>query len=83
MFDHGMVHNRPSYCLEAITYRLVERRTGRLQREAGGNEAAPDSSPLAGKTVVVIGAGGAGRALAFGAADKGAQVSVAPAVPRA
>lgn len=35
------------------------------------------TSPLAGKTVVVVGAGGAGRALAFGAAVKGARVVVA------
>ncbi|KAI7844252.1 hypothetical protein COHA_002050 [Chlorella ohadii] len=35
------------------------------------------SSPLAGKTVVVVGAGGAGRALAFGAAVKGAKVVIA------
>ncbi|GFR49320.1 hypothetical protein Agub_g11346, partial [Astrephomene gubernaculifera] len=34
-------------------------------------------SPLCGKTVVVIGAGGAGRALAFGAATKGARVIIA------
>lgn len=34
-------------------------------------------SPLAGKTVVVLGAGGAGRALAFGAAVKGARVVIA------
>ena len=35
------------------------------------------SSPLSGKTVVVVGAGGAGRALAFGAAVKGAKVVIA------
>lgn len=35
------------------------------------------SSPLSGKTVVVVGAGGAGRALAFGAAVKGAAVIIA------
>jgi len=34
-------------------------------------------SPLAGRKVVVLGAGGAGRALAFGAAAKGANVIVA------
>ena len=32
--------------------------------------------PLEGRTVVVVGAGGAGRALAFGAADRGAQVRI-------
>jgi len=34
-------------------------------------------SPLRGKTVVVLGAGGAGRALAFGAASRGAHVVIA------
>lgn len=34
-------------------------------------------SPLQGQTVVVVGAGGAGRALAFGAASRGARVVVA------
>jgi 3-dehydroquinate dehydratase/shikimate dehydrogenase len=35
------------------------------------------SSPLQGKTVCVVGAGGAGRALAFGAVSKGAKVIIA------
>ncbi|KAJ1687761.1 hypothetical protein LUZ63_019151 [Rhynchospora breviuscula] len=34
-------------------------------------------SPLAGRLVVVVGAGGAGKAVAFGAAEKGARVVVA------
>lgn len=34
-------------------------------------------SPLAGKTFVVIGAGGAGKALAYGAKEKGAKVIIA------
>ncbi|WOL18861.1 bifunctional 3-dehydroquinate dehydratase/shikimate dehydrogenase, chloroplastic [Canna indica] len=34
-------------------------------------------SPLAGKTFVVIGAGGAGKALAYGAKEKGAKVVIA------
>jgi len=34
-------------------------------------------SPLEGSTVLVIGAGGAGRALAFGAAERGAKVLIA------
>ncbi|KAI3438702.1 hypothetical protein D9Q98_001122 [Chlorella vulgaris] len=44
-----------------------------------GLKAATDAatSPLSGKTVVVVGAGGAGRALAFGAAAKGAKVVIA------
>jgi 3-dehydroquinate dehydratase/shikimate dehydrogenase len=40
-------------------------------------DAGTDASPLTGKTVVVLGAGGAGRALAFGAASRGASVVVA------
>ncbi|GAV63392.1 DHquinase_I domain-containing protein/Shikimate_DH domain-containing protein/Shikimate_dh_N domain-containing protein [Cephalotus follicularis] len=36
-----------------------------------------DSSPLAGKVFVVIGAGGAGKALAYGAKEKGATVVIA------
>ena len=38
--------------------------------------AKPGPSPLKGLTVVVLGAGGAGRALAFGAAERGARVIV-------
>lgn len=34
-------------------------------------------SPLAGKLLVVIGAGGAGKALAYGAKQKGARVVIA------
>ena len=34
-------------------------------------------SPLAGKVFVVIGAGGAGKALAYGAKEKGANVVIA------
>uniref|UniRef100_A0A6N2M9I9 shikimate dehydrogenase (NADP(+)) n=1 Tax=Salix viminalis TaxID=40686 RepID=A0A6N2M9I9_SALVM len=35
-----------------------------------------EASPLAGKTLVLIGAGGAGRALAFGAKSRGARVII-------
>lgn len=42
-----------------------------------GGAAGAGASPLAGRTVVVLGAGGAGRALAFGAASRGASVIVA------
>ena len=45
--------------------------------EAGMTSGDSAASPLAGKTVVVLGAGGAGRALAFGAASRGASVVVA------
>ena len=41
---------------------------------AGSTKLAARKGPLSGRTVVVVGAGGAGRALAFGAADRGAQV---------
>ena len=34
-------------------------------------------SPLAGKLFIVIGAGGAGKALAYGAKEKGARVVIA------
>mmetsp|Transcript_20931 Transcript_20931/g.45776 ORF Transcript_20931/g.45776 Transcript_20931/m.45776 type:complete len:609 (+) Transcript_20931:186-2012(+) len=44
---------------------------------AEGGAAQAGASPLKGKTFVVIGAGGAGRALAFGAASKGAKVVIA------
>lgn len=37
----------------------------------------PGVSPLAGKLFVVLGAGGAGKSLAYGAAQKGARVVVA------
>lgn len=37
---------------------------------------AGDISPLAGKLFVVLGAGGAGKSLAYGAAKKGARVVV-------
>ena len=49
-----------------------------IERAMGGrDEAGPTtSSPLRGKTVVVVGAGGAGRGLAFGAAFEGANVVV-------
>ena len=33
-------------------------------------------SPIVGKTFVLVGAGGAGRALAFGAKSRGAQVVI-------
>lgn len=45
---------------------------------AGLNGANPAvGSPLAGKLFVVLGAGGAGKSLAYGAAQKGARVVVA------
>eukprot|EP00198_Chlamydomonas_reinhardtii_P005010 XP_001694346.1 dehydroquinate dehydratase [Chlamydomonas reinhardtii] len=49
-----------------------------IERGLAGNAGTPAAeSPLKGRTVVVIGAGGAGRALAFGAAARGARVLIA------
>lgn len=42
-----------------------------------GQDVRQGGSVLEGRTVVVVGAGGAGRALAFGAAHKGAKVIIA------
>ncbi|XP_015575689.2 bifunctional 3-dehydroquinate dehydratase/shikimate dehydrogenase, chloroplastic isoform X2 [Ricinus communis] len=47
-----------------------------LRERRPTNRGALDTSPLAGKTFVLIGAGGAGRALAFGASSRGARVVV-------
>lgn len=41
---------------------------------AGSSQQAARKGSLDGRSVVVVGAGGAGRALAFGAVDRGAQV---------
>jgi 3-dehydroquinate dehydratase/shikimate dehydrogenase len=43
----------------------------------GASRAMDSSSPLKGRTVVILGAGGAGRAVAFGAIARGARVVVA------
>ena len=48
---------------------------GAIETAMGGKQS-EGTSPLAGKTVVVVGAGGAGRGLAFGAAFEGAKVVV-------
>ncbi|CAK0754240.1 hypothetical protein CVIRNUC_002282 [Coccomyxa viridis] len=45
--------------------------------EGVGDAAAGAASPLAGMQVVVLGAGGAGRALAFGALQRGAHITIA------
>lgn len=41
------------------------------------NSSSLTGSPLAGKLFIVIGAGGAGKALAYGAKEKGARVVIA------
>lgn len=51
--------------------------SGRVWSSRGGEEGGQGGSVLEGRTVVVVGAGGAGRALAFGAAHKGAKVIIA------
>ncbi|KAM7501293.1 hypothetical protein LguiB_000197 [Lonicera macranthoides] len=55
-------------CMTAIEDALRERRIA--------NGEASNTSPLAGKVFVLVGAGGAGRALAFGAKSRGARVVV-------
>ncbi|KAA8549214.1 hypothetical protein F0562_000898 [Nyssa sinensis] len=55
-------------CITAIEDALRERR--------GVNGEASHTSPLAGKVFVLVGAGGAGRALAFGAKSRGARVVI-------
>ena len=65
----------PPPCPEAALTRLVLLVAPQDQKDAPGSSQRPASGgPLDGKTVVVVGAGGAGRALAFGAVDRGAQV---------
>ena len=51
--------------------------SGRVWSGSGGQDERQGGSVLKGRTVVVVGAGGAGRALAFGAAHKGAKVIIA------
>lgn len=48
-----------------------------LQLFADSNGRSMSGSPLYGKLFVVIGAGGAGKALAFGGKQKGARIVVA------
>ncbi|XP_010070003.2 bifunctional 3-dehydroquinate dehydratase/shikimate dehydrogenase, chloroplastic [Eucalyptus grandis] len=48
----------------------------RERHAANGEARAMDASPIAGKAFVLVGAGGAGRALAFGAKSRGARVFV-------
>ena len=50
-----------------------------IERKLASSASSPESqsSPLSGRTFLVLGAGGAGRALAFGAASKGAKVLIA------
>ncbi|KAF8061413.1 bifunctional 3-dehydroquinate dehydratase/shikimate dehydrogenase [Scenedesmus sp. PABB004] len=51
--------------------------TSREAAAAAGDCGARAASPLSGRTFLVVGAGGAGRALAFGAASRGATVLIA------
>lgn len=55
-------------CITAIEDALRERQIA--------NGAPSNASPIAGKVFVLVGAGGAGRALAFGAKHRGAQVVI-------
>lgn len=46
------------------------------EREVVNGGVSHASSPIAGKLFVLVGAGGAGRALAFGAKDRGARIVI-------
>ncbi|KAM7254971.1 hypothetical protein ACFE04_020212 [Oxalis oulophora] len=46
------------------------------ERQVSNIEGLPHTSPIAGKTFVLVGAGGAGRALAFGAKTRGAKIVI-------
>ena len=48
-----------------------------LGQFAASQQTDPTTSPLAGRLFIVIGAGGAGKALAYGAKEKGARVVIA------
>lgn len=48
---------------------------GCTERQVANGEAS-HTSPIAGKVFVLVGAGGAGRALAFGAKSRGARVVI-------
>ncbi|KAK8693868.1 hypothetical protein V6N13_071435 [Hibiscus sabdariffa] len=56
-------------CISAIEDALRERQVGR-------NGGCHGTSPISGRTFVLIGAGGAGRAIAFGAKYKGARIVI-------
>ncbi|PON57195.1 Pentafunctional AroM protein [Parasponia andersonii] len=47
-----------------------------IEREGANGIVSHASSPISGKIFVLVGAGGAGRALAFGAKDRGAQIVI-------
>ncbi|KAF5206725.1 Shikimate dehydrogenase (NADP(+)) [Thalictrum thalictroides] len=49
---------------------------GEARRSANGDPSHSHTSPLSGKVFVLVGAGGAGRALAFGAKSRGARVFI-------
>ena len=69
----------PKVCLGYTTPQLIAHSACLFPPPPG--ESVPSSgsgtSPLSGRVFVVVGAGGAGRALAFGAQQRGASVIVA------
>ncbi|KAL5561576.1 hypothetical protein UlMin_031323 [Ulmus minor] len=62
-------------CMTAIEDALRERELINGEREVV-NGGVLHASPISGKIFVLVGAGGAGRALAFGAKDRGARVVI-------
>jgi 3-dehydroquinate dehydratase/shikimate dehydrogenase len=55
----------------------IERGLSGGEQPGASSSGSAGDSPLKGRTFVVVGAGGAGRALAFGAASRGAKVLIA------
>jgi hypothetical protein len=54
---------------------------GSESNNGSGGSNSGGSSPLAGKKMLVLGVGGAGRAIAFGAVQAGAQVTLVECSP--
>lgn len=76
--QHGTDAESASSRADSVSSLGAEEATtsGQVWSSSGQGEG-QEGSVLKGRTVVVIGAGGAGRALAFGAAHKGAKVIIA------
>lgn len=74
-FCYSSLAKTEFFCLDCRTICLIS--GTRLDFFSGSHTNGSTGSPLAGKLVVVIGAGGAGKALAYGAKEKGARVVIA------
>ena len=79
MFKQQLVSQGSSWLAPMLATRTSTTLPLSMRTWVRAGAAGPDgsgSSPLEGLTVVVLGAGGAGRALAFGAAERGARVII-------